>query len=294
MKSPRTPIKVTPGLYHNVPDVEYHQWAAWSKSAMFSGRTMREVHEYLQGKNEPSTGKQRLGDLVHQRVLESKLIDWDNVVVVTDVVMESTGKSRKLTTDAKPDTWAQADKDNPGKVVIADGWADQIDAMAEAFKTNREAVALLERATDREVSVVWEDEQTGLLMKSRLDGAASGLVVDAKSTSEADPDAWQRRIAIDFYYDVQCTMYLEAAKAAGYGECDFKFIVQHTSPPYAVVVHEPDDAFLKVGRARWRERVAKVALAFVNDEWVGDPEKIHLGVPYWLERQYEHNMAGGE
>lgn len=287
MKCNRTPNTTKPGSYEGVPFGEYVKWAAWSKSKLFAGRTLREVRAYCDGTHEPATGPQRLGSLAHARIVEGRPLTG---LLEVETVKGPTGRDRQLTTTATAETWHLADEQNDG-IVIAPGWVEQIEAMAAAFGANSEAVRLFQDAPNAEVSIVWTDDATGLRCKSRLDRVGPGLVVDLKTTSEQDWERWQTRLAVDFHYDAQAAMYLAAAEAAGFGECEWRFVTVGTFEPYPVIVHEVSEQFLRIGRARLRERMNAVAVAVATNEWPGDPLSVLMDVPGWLAKQYEHALG---
>lgn len=104
----------------------------------------------------------------------------------------------------------------------------------------------------------WRCSETGLLLKAELDlidleeqdGELGGWIVDVKTATSNDIDAFSRDI-INYGYDVQAAMYLEAA-ATQYPAAtfDYGWIVIKNRPPYSVEVFTASAAFCEAARER--------------------------------------------
>ena len=74
----------------------------------------------------------------------------------------------------------------------------------------------LVRGAAKEVTLRWQDKETGLEVKARLDtyDRPRAIVGDLKSTNDAGPWAFAGSIA-KFRYHVQCALYLEGLRVLG-------------------------------------------------------------------------------
>lgn len=148
-----------------------------------------------------------------------------------------------------------------------------------------------------ETVIVWEDE--GVTCRARLDWLRDDFasIDDYKTTSgSADPERWGSQI-FKRGHDVQVAFYLRGIQALTGETPDFRFVVQETSPPYALsVVTLGADAYTiaqkKVTRAitLWRRCLR-------SGDWPGygiEPFAVELP-PWeearWLARELEDEAA---
>lgn len=111
---------------------------------------------------------------------------------------------------------------------------DKISKIIASLRMHSNANALLEAASQTQLSVFWTDAN-GHKRKARADGATPGHWFDLKTTSSEWRDlkySFRR-----FGYDWQAAWYSEAARAAGFSNPDyFPFVCVQTFAPYKVKV----------------------------------------------------------
>lgn len=137
--------------------------------------------------------------------------------------------------------------------------------------------------TVREVSAFWTDEESGLRCRGRPDAYAPDLrmLVDLKTTKNASPDKWFRRV-LDNGYHVQEPHYMDGWRRAG-GEADaFIFVVIETDPPFAHAIYELAPADIREGDAIRRAALTKWAECEAAGKWPGYPSGVQqLALPKW-------------
>lgn len=145
----------------------------------------------------------------------------------------------------------------------------------------------------KELSFFMEDEKTGVAIKCRPDCLTqigdTHILLDYKSTADASGDAFMKS-AISLMYDLQLSFYKHILdKITGY-EHSVIFIAQEKTPPYAVNILEADKYFLASGADMWRTYLDLYTECEQTGNWFGyiNGEVNSLGLPGWLQKQYEH------
>jgi|SRR5215831_2755769 len=139
-----------------------------------------------------------------------------------------------------------------------------------------------------EVMLAWDER--GIWFRSLIDWMGDGglCCVDLKTTAgSAAPHAIARKIADDGWH-IQAAFHergLDALDPEGAGRRRFLFVAIEQQEPYALSVHELDEAWMTIGRREvdiaqrvWRQ-------CMQTGEWPDYADRIwHPDVPAWLER----------
>lgn len=179
--------------------------------------------------------------------------------------------------------WEIAEKESAGRAMLKPDDADRLSAMRDAVLNHRAASALLSDGRP-EVSCFWTDADTGLQCKGRFDWLSPlGCIVDIKTTTDASPEAFQRRVANSLYH-LQAAMYQEGYAANHGGQAiDFVFIAVEKTPPYGVACYELPAEFIAAGSELLRQGLESYASCKAKDEWPGYSPHIELlETPRWL------------
>jgi hypothetical protein len=168
----------------------------------------------------------------------------------------------------------------------ADACAASVLAHPAAAKLFREGVA--------EKSLFWEDKETGVRLRGRLDwiNTRLGLAVDLKTAVSADNDAFSR-VAAAYGYHRQAVHYLEGLIRCGIADTPaFVFVVVEKTPPYLVNVIQLDAEAERIGRKQIREAIDIYKRCVDTDTWPGYSTGVELvGLPIYYQRQHEEEMA---
>lgn len=272
-----------PGVYEGVDSDTYHAWDAVNASMLKQAgldrgtRSWAKVHHYLTGPLELSGGHMYLGRAWHAALLEPE--DYAARAVVLDsVVRPSTGKENKLSESAAPEVWAAAQNQCPGCYVLSDDMAATVRGMTDTARRHERVKTLLGLESRRELSLVWDDEETGLRCKCRLDwwidgGAERGTVVDLKSTRDARPWSFNRDVErLGYFFSL-----------AFYGEGvrrhlssiapNFVLIAQEKEAPFDLRIYELHSLYIELGRVLFRDMLHQFARCYIAGAWTGYPSE---------------------
>lgn len=167
--------------------------------------------------------------------------------------------------------WARFDAEAQGRSLLTAEQVTRIGYMAENLAELPEArEALIGELT--EISMIWQDEITGLWVKSRPDCIPSNGcdVGDLKTFSPKGSDlilSAQRAIT-DHGYAVQMAMAVEGAeRVLGYTASHCALIFTQTTEPYEPVPIMLDEESLHWGRVLFRSGLDKIAHGLETGEW---------------------------
>lgn len=226
-------------------------------------------------KFEPSR-EMLIGTAVHEAVLEGKSPSY--IVRPADLDLRTKeGKEWK----AK----------NAGREIMS---PDEDSAVRNAIKAVREsadAQYLLNLCKQREVGIV--QTYNGVEIKGRLDAhgndeAGKPIVLDFKTTSDADPETWGKK-AFGLRYPMQTAWYQSLlALELGLDEAPAYFwLVAETQEPFDVVIYQPPEEALEIGRAQMQHCVETYKACIASGKWPGYSKGIlQLEVPSWERKRW--------
>lgn len=179
-----------------------------------------------------------------------------------------------------------------GKVFLSTNDYETITAMQKSVFENKYARALL--MGEKEMSYFWTDEFTGIDCKCRADCRtdlkSTSVIVDLKSCSNAETDAFMRD-CFRFGYDLQSAYYKTGVEAVTEKPHKFVFIAVEKTPPYAVNILEADEIFIKKGYDDMRLYLGMLKECRKTGNYYGytgkDGTPNMLGLPAWLAKDYE-------
>ncbi len=152
-------------------------------------------------------------------------------------------------TKAGKEKWQEFQEANKDKAIIISDDMQKIKDMHMAINKHPFAKELLEKGVS-EITVVWQDEETGLWCKCRPDRipeGEKGILIDLKTTSSASEYVFQGSV-IKYGYARQASMSMEGiAKATGVEYDHFAFISVEKDPPYRTEIYTLDIEFLGYG-----------------------------------------------
>ena len=184
---------------------------------------------------------------------------------------------------------ARFQEEAEGKRILTAVQGEKVEAMAAAVFRHPLIPALLEGGIP-ELSMTWEDSESGTPCKGRLDLArlTDGVIVDLKTAQSAAPGDFARS-ALNYAYHLQAAAYVSGCKALGEEVRDFILVDCEKSPPYPAAAYRLPDAALELGRRRWRESCALYAQCRESGRWPGYGDGItELVLPNWaMSELYE-------
>lgn len=295
-----------PGVYPGVPFEEYFAWQNVSKHQLDS--LARSPAHYRAALKHPrkQTAAMTFGAAFHAAVLEpDKFTERYTQAPETD-------KRTKLGREAHEAAAAG------GRELLKIEELVAISEMVNAVSAHPFASILLAPEDgEAEVSIAWEDKETGVPCRARPDflNHAHNVVVDLKTAQDASMGVFARACA-NYTYHLQAAFYLDGMAAVkpqsdinasitlvddedGMADEDFLnkdynvvatrkdhrafiFVAVEREPPYAVACYELDAEDLRIGRVRYRQALRVYQECVASDTWPSYPQEIRvLELPAW-------------
>ncbi len=304
-----------PGIYDSLPEKDYHAGAGLSASTLVEmARSPAHCKAKMDGLVEKRSRALEIGTALHCAVLEPERFMFDyalapnptdsiyaDVVPVADTSLKAHCKSlgiagySKLKKDelkaaileVAPETrfWDQVVAEVSAEATIL---SEGDMALCEGVKASVLAHRKARRAFSggvAERSLYWEDADTGLLCRARMDYYREdlGIVFDLKSTVDARYDKFQRAI-LNYHYHMKAAWYLQGCRALGLPANGFAWLAIEKEPPYAIGLYMASDEMLALGEveiARLRDRFAECQASGVWPSYADEFSTIEL--PDWVQ-----------
>ena len=229
-----------------------------------------------------------LGTVAHDVLLQG---GTDNVVVLDPAEFPSK-------TGSIPDGYTNANirkaRDNVralGKIPILKPVHDQVMGMvavARNFVQGSDLDGCFGADWDAETTVIWQ--ANGCYMRSRLDRYSSSarIIMDYKTTGNANPDYLTRRVILDGGYDVQAAFYRRAIDFHVGELLSFLFLFQEIEPPYLCSIVGLEPALQELGEMKVDHATALWAANMKSGQWPGYSKRTHWAIaPAWALAQLE-------
>jgi len=276
------------GLHPRTPAAEYRLWPAANYSSI-KQFVYTPAHVY-QELTDPSaeTDAMRFGTATHTAILEPRLFDELYV----------RGAAGNLNRKGPKDENEQIKFDNPGKELVRDKDWPKLQRMRDAVWAHPRAREILSSQGLTELSYLWEDIDTGLVCKARLDYLGNSddgwpIALDLKSFGNFGGRLTEHaieRVIFEFQYHVQGAHYLDGLNALATSKRRFILLLVEKTAPFGVRMVEIDFAALELGRrqiARWMKRLKQCQ---DTGEWPGWSTGFDaIGVPAWAYSQEEED-----
>ena len=262
----------TPGIYRNMPFADYQAIDAHNPSSVLKMAVSAKHYDYFRTHPQTETAPMRLGTAIHCAVLEPGQFAirygwWDGA---------RRGKAYNDFCD-----------ENEGKAILSRTEFDQCLVIRRSIRAHPVAGPLLDgpfSTPDRaEVSIVWNDRQTGLKCKSRIDLILPGVIVDLKTVGYSLADDYAiRRNATKLGWHISMGARQDGIDTLSGEVPECKLILVEQKPPHDVRVMNIDDAVLSQGQDKWYALLERVKDCERTGHWPGCSEtETNLNV--WLD-----------
>lgn len=223
-----------------------------------------------------------LGKAAHSLILGDEVFDAHFIYVPKDAPNRPTVTQMKAferdgkwsdAAAAGAAFWAEFDAKADGRLMLTEAQVEKIAYMAENLAALPEArEALIGDLT--EISMIWQDEQTGLWVKSRPDCIPSnGLDFgDLKTFTPKGGDLIlaAHRATTDHGYPIQMAMAVEGAERVfGISATQCALIFSQTTEPYEAIPLMLDEEAIHWGRVLFRQGLNVIAHGLSTGEWPG-------------------------
>lgn len=187
-----------------------------------------------------------------------------------------------------------------GFTIISKADFDKIGAMARVLAKD-EMAAYAFRDGRPEMSIIWQDADTGIWLKTRPDWLPNSthLVGNFKTTADGKPGAFD---PCGYGYHVKEALRIDGFKAIG-RDCTPYFILQETSRPYVVTPTYCRPRDIETGRMLYKAALRKLAQALKDkhfpaytDPRAKEPRKrvAEAAMRSWDEERIKARIAFGE
>lgn len=257
-----------PEIIQGMPFAEYAAVPAEHATGLKSMLVSPLQYRWDRDHSKPDARHYRVGRLTHTAILEPDRLLTDYVVF--------TGKVRN------GKAWDEFRAANADKTIVSRSELDDAMAMGKAARRNRFVRDLIADG-EPEVCVFWDECETGLRCKSRLDWLKRGGVVEIKTTAKIEPYQFSAEFARRGY-GLQCGMYsLGHRIATDSDKTPFFVVAVQNAPPYDVVVYQVPHDVLEAGWDRACDMIRRVAECQRANHWPGvaGDEMHELQLPKW-------------
>lgn len=273
-------------IIYDMPNSEYHSTEMKRNTISKSGLDMIEkspahFNWYIDNPTE-ETPALVFGRAFHTMILEPEKVK-DEIVVFPD--SWQTKKECGISQEDQKEAWHLR---NRGKTILTVDQIEMANAMAESVGVHTAAKFLLNKEAGKpEVTVLWQDEESGVDCRARFDWLREdGLIVDLKSTRCAKPEVFEK-LAYDHRYHVQAALYMEGYRQAFKREpVGFAFVAVEKEPPFLTCVYVSQPDFIKLGKIEYQKNLATYAECRKSGEWPGYPDLslVPLRLPKYAEK----------
>lgn len=278
-----------PGVYPGTAMDDYHRWAAASNSRL--SRLLRSPAHLRAYLDEPQADTEalRVGRAIHAAVLEPDLFG-------SSFAGAPEGLDRR--TKAGKEEWASlCDTFGEGNVLKAVEW-DMCIRIRDNVHAHSAAHGMITGPGYAELSMLWEDADTGVLCKARWDrhspDLAGGAIVDLKTTRDASSRSFEKSI-LTFGYHRQAAFYLMSAQARRLPARHFSIIAVEKAPPYAVAVYRITEGVVDAAAEQIQALLRLYADCVEHDRWPGYPDEVRdISIPAWAWNVMDEETADVE
>lgn len=290
---------IAPGVYENVSFEDYLSWPFVSNSSL--GAAARSMLHYKSRQPIEETVAMKFGTLCHLGRLEPSAV-FRRYVVMPDLTagIKTKGgeasKNPKATAEygERVDRWLLENAD--GKIVVTQEEFDSMVAVVAALDADPLAHAWFTDAGPVELSIVWDDPDTGLRCKGRIDKLAHThqIITDLKTTR--DCLRFPAQIA-ERNYHRQGAMYTDGYMVLTGEVLRFGLVAVENASPFGVMSAPVSSADIEAGREEYKELLAKVAESQRTGVWPGYSAPAEWTRPPWARARETESVTltiGGE
>lgn len=263
---------IAPGIHDHIDELTYHADPALSASG---AKTLLHSPARFAWEREHGTkGSDAMdfGTLVHALVLRSH----DSRIVVNP--------HESMRTKAAQE-WA-AERAAEGRIVVSPKDVRRAIAVAKAVHAHPLGGAILSEGRP-EVTLRWDDPETGVPLRGRVDWLRDNAIVDVKTAGRyggSELGTFGRQAAT-LDYPMSAAHYVAGYAALTGDTLPFITITVEVEAPHFITVSQYDEADLLVGHERMREAIAEFARRTESGVWSDPPQIETVPVPGWYARQ---------
>jgi len=262
-----------PGIYKDVPREDYDRLAAANYSALKHFRQSPKHARHKMTARPEATAAMEVGRATHLRVFEPDLY--------ADEFIAAPAIDRR--TKAGKTAWADFQAKANGRTVLTADEAAAVAQIETAIQGHPSAQNLQAADGLIELTVVWQDEATGLRCKARVDKYCrvhdQNVIVDLKTTAQIDDHSVQRQ-AHTLGYFMQAGWYREGLNQVQPADRANVLIWAESRAPFDVRVMMLDNDDVEDGRLEMLGLLRQYHEATKSGNWPGYGDGV-LHLPAW-------------
>lgn len=268
------------GIFTDIPADAYHQRALDIATASGLKQVLRSPAHFRHWATEgqAETEGMAFGKLLHAYLLEPETFERAYAVAPADAPAYPAARSWAAKNPSKEiaaamDYWRAWEAAHPGVTRVSVADYDKARRMGDSARAHPYAAGLL-TGGQREVTMRWVDEATGLRCQSRNDLFLPGeYVMDVKTCQDASEEGFARTV-MRYLYDVQQAHYVEGVRATGETIKWFVFLAIESEAPYVCQPHVLNAQAERRGWALRQKAMAAQAEAIRLNRWRGYSDRI--------------------
>jgi hypothetical protein len=220
------PIIPKPGIYYDIPDGEYRRWNAFSKS-LVSAALKTGQHLKAEISKDKNTSAMAFGSLLDCMMLEPHEFGSRYVMQPStyDKIEKGVAVSKPWNMRSNTCRAIAEEMRSSGKEIITHYDYEKAISCRDSLLKNEEIRRTVERSK-KQVSIVWNEPNTGVICKGRLD-LYGKTIDDLKTTNDASDEAFSVTSG-KFLYHVQAAAYRQGIKMLTGEDLKFRLFVVET------------------------------------------------------------------
>lgn len=258
------------GLHPSMPMADYLQIPGLGSTELEWLAVSPRYYRYMRGRERRQTAAMALGTAVHAAVLEPEAFARDYAREPDpEVVAPELTKPRA----SRQFREAVATLAGNGFTVLRGDDSEAVHAMAAAVREHPHAALLLERAPQREVTMLWE--RAGRLCRGRVDLLGPHVIGDLKTTRNLR--SFSPWTITRMGYHRQLGYYADGLERLGLAVEHFFLIAVETSPPFDVGVFAVQPETVRIGQLEVEALFERLHACEDSGEWPGMFPNIEVG-----------------
>jgi hypothetical protein len=200
---------------------------------------------------------------------------------------------------ASVEFWREFDERTAGKTILSHDMVEKIRRMSESLQSNPAAVQALTGALT-EVSLIWQDDVTGVWLKSRVDVMPDAQFdyADLKTFAPQTKDIKRaiHRSITDYRYDMQLGLGAEGARVlTGQMPEEAALVMLQSTEPYTCSVVRIDEEAIYWARCCNRQAIDTFAACLESGDWPQPvPGILEYTTPPSLAHRFGEMQLNGE
>lgn len=281
----------TEGIFFDLPFEEYRKAPGISQSTLKAFMAEPTPKHFVESSSRPakSTPDMEFGTVLHASILTPEGAKPYHLQPKTYTTISGGKKGDPDRVVEKPwhggadacKEWMKTHSDLP---IIDEEQEKKIPPIIETVRGLPVAGDIID-CGQKEVSFFKRDEETGILLKCRVDAMATDTsgsthICDLKKVRRGYADSERFAVTcVERGYDIQCASYLSIT-----GATKFMFVAIEDEPPFEAEVYEMDKDFFLLGFSKWRKALERFAKVMASGEWHGYLRSVKkLKAPYWAK-----------